>query len=135
MPFVRVGTENSAEIDIHYRDQGAGRPIVLIHTYTLVVHGTADRILPFESDRRPASRRADDRRPHVGRDRRRTAQHWLDAPGRGQRTARTASGLLKGAGDAEIWTTLASSWIRSRSQTVRPARIAATPADSANAGS
>jgi acetyl esterase/lipase len=44
-------------------------------------------------------------------------------------------GLAHGAGDAEIWTMLASSWIRARSQTVRPARIAATPADSANAGS
>jgi acetyl esterase/lipase len=48
-------------------------------------------------------------------------------------------GLAQGAGDAEIWTTLAASWIverlRSRSQAVRPARIAATPADSASAGS
>jgi acetyl esterase/lipase len=48
-------------------------------------------------------------------------------------------GLAHGAGDTELWTTLAASWIaerlRSRSQTARPARIAATPADSANAGS
>ena len=48
-------------------------------------------------------------------------------------------GLAHGAGDAETWTTLAASWIaerlRSRSQAVRTARIAATPADSASAGS
>jgi non-heme chloroperoxidase len=35
MPFVTVGTENSAEIRIHYNDHGAGRPIVLIHGYPL----------------------------------------------------------------------------------------------------
>jgi hypothetical protein len=29
MPFVRVGTENSAEIHIHYNDHRTGRPIVL----------------------------------------------------------------------------------------------------------
>jgi pimeloyl-ACP methyl ester carboxylesterase len=31
MPFVKVATENSANIDIHYNDHGAGKPIVLIH--------------------------------------------------------------------------------------------------------
>ena len=35
MPFVKVGTENSAEIEIHYEDHGAGKPIVLIHGYPL----------------------------------------------------------------------------------------------------
>jgi non-heme chloroperoxidase len=35
MPFVTVGTENSADIQIHYNDHGAGRPIVLIHGYPL----------------------------------------------------------------------------------------------------
>jgi non-heme chloroperoxidase len=35
MPFVNVGTENSAEIQIHYNDHGAGKPIVLIHGYPL----------------------------------------------------------------------------------------------------
>jgi non-heme chloroperoxidase len=35
MPFVKVGTENSADIEIHYRDHGSGRPIVLIHGYPL----------------------------------------------------------------------------------------------------
>jgi non-heme chloroperoxidase len=35
MPFVKVGTENSADIAIHYNDHGAGKPIVLIHGYPL----------------------------------------------------------------------------------------------------
>jgi non-heme chloroperoxidase len=35
MPFVKVGTENSADIEIHYNDHGAGKPIVLIHGYPL----------------------------------------------------------------------------------------------------
>jgi non-heme chloroperoxidase len=35
MPLVSVGTENSADIAIHYRDHGAGRPIMLIHGYPL----------------------------------------------------------------------------------------------------
>ena len=35
MPRVNVGTENSAPIEIHYRDHGSGQPIVLIHGYPL----------------------------------------------------------------------------------------------------
>jgi non-heme chloroperoxidase len=35
VPFVKVGRENSADIAIHYRDHGAGRPIVLVHGYPL----------------------------------------------------------------------------------------------------
>jgi non-heme chloroperoxidase len=35
MPRIQVGTENSAAIEIHYRDHGSGRPIVLIHGYPL----------------------------------------------------------------------------------------------------
>jgi non-heme chloroperoxidase len=35
MPFVKVGTENSTDIHIHYNDHGAGKPIVLIHGYPL----------------------------------------------------------------------------------------------------
>src|SRR6516165_7014755 len=35
MPFVKVGTENSAGIEIHYNDHGSGKPIVLIHGYPL----------------------------------------------------------------------------------------------------
>lgn len=35
MSRVKVGTENSENIEIHYRDHGSGRPIVLIHGYPL----------------------------------------------------------------------------------------------------
>ncbi|MGI9003683.1 MAG: alpha/beta fold hydrolase [Pseudonocardia sp.] len=35
MPFVTVGTENSATVQIHYTDHGSGRPVVLIHGYPL----------------------------------------------------------------------------------------------------
>jgi non-heme chloroperoxidase len=35
MPYVTVGTENSAPIKIHYEDHGSGQPILLIHGYPL----------------------------------------------------------------------------------------------------
>jgi pimeloyl-ACP methyl ester carboxylesterase len=35
MPFVTVGSENGAGIDIYYEDHGAGQPVVLIHGYPL----------------------------------------------------------------------------------------------------
>jgi non-heme chloroperoxidase len=35
MPYVAVGTENDAPIEIHYEDHGSGDPIVLIHGYPL----------------------------------------------------------------------------------------------------
>jgi non-heme chloroperoxidase len=35
MPYVTVGKENSADIDIHYYDHGSGKPVVLIHGYPL----------------------------------------------------------------------------------------------------
>ena len=35
MPFVTVGTENGAPIEIHYEDHGSGRPVLLIHGYPL----------------------------------------------------------------------------------------------------
>jgi non-heme chloroperoxidase len=35
MPYVTVGIENDAAIDIHYEDHGSGLPIVLIHGYPL----------------------------------------------------------------------------------------------------
>lgn len=38
MPFVTVGTENSAPIEIYYEDHGQGRPVVLIHGYPLDGH-------------------------------------------------------------------------------------------------
>jgi non-heme chloroperoxidase len=35
MPQLKVGTENSADIEIHYEDHGSGRAVVLIHGYPL----------------------------------------------------------------------------------------------------
>ena len=35
MPSVKVGTENSGSIDLHYEDYGAGKPVVLIHGWPL----------------------------------------------------------------------------------------------------
>jgi pimeloyl-ACP methyl ester carboxylesterase len=35
MPYVTVGQENSAGIEIYYEDHGAGQPVVLIHGYPL----------------------------------------------------------------------------------------------------
>jgi len=39
MPTVTVGQENSAGIEIHYEDHGAGQPVVLIHGYPLSGRG------------------------------------------------------------------------------------------------
>ena len=33
MPFITVGTENSAPIDLYYEDHGSGKPVVLIHGF------------------------------------------------------------------------------------------------------
>ncbi len=35
MPFVTVGTENSADIELYYEDHGQGQPVVLIHGFPL----------------------------------------------------------------------------------------------------
>jgi non-heme chloroperoxidase len=35
MPQLKVGTENSTDIEIHYEDHGSGSPVVLIHGYPL----------------------------------------------------------------------------------------------------
>ncbi|WP_404434732.1 alpha/beta hydrolase [Microbacterium lacus] len=35
MAYVTVGTENSADIDLYYTDQGTGQPVVLIHGFPL----------------------------------------------------------------------------------------------------
>jgi non-heme chloroperoxidase len=35
MPQLTVGTENSADIEIHYEDHGQGQPVVLVHGYPL----------------------------------------------------------------------------------------------------
>jgi non-heme chloroperoxidase len=38
MPYVTVGHENSAPIDLYYEDHGSGQPVVLIHVYPLDGH-------------------------------------------------------------------------------------------------
>ena len=35
MPYITVGQENTADIELCYTDQGSGRPVVLIHGYPL----------------------------------------------------------------------------------------------------
>jgi non-heme chloroperoxidase len=35
MPYVTVGTENGADIDVYYEDHGSGQPVLLIHGYPL----------------------------------------------------------------------------------------------------
>ena len=35
MPYVKVGKENSGNIDLYYEDHGTGKPVVLIHGYPL----------------------------------------------------------------------------------------------------
>jgi non-heme chloroperoxidase len=35
MPYVSVGKENSADIELYYEDHGSGQPVVLIHGYPL----------------------------------------------------------------------------------------------------
>ena len=35
MPYVTVGQENSAPIELYYEDHGSGSPVVLIHGFPL----------------------------------------------------------------------------------------------------
>ena len=35
MPYIRVGNENSGNIELYYEDHGSGKPVVLIHGYPL----------------------------------------------------------------------------------------------------
>jgi non-heme chloroperoxidase len=35
MPYITVGKENSADIELYYEDHGSGQPVVLIHGYPL----------------------------------------------------------------------------------------------------
>jgi non-heme chloroperoxidase len=35
MPYVKVGKENSADIELYYEDHGSGDPVILIHGYPL----------------------------------------------------------------------------------------------------
>jgi non-heme chloroperoxidase len=44
VPKVTVGRENSADIEIHYEDHGAGQPVVLIHSYLLQTPDNPDGV-------------------------------------------------------------------------------------------
>lgn len=35
MPYIKVGKENSGDIELYYEDHGSGQPVVLIHGYPL----------------------------------------------------------------------------------------------------
>src|ERR1700691_1034248 len=52
MPFVKVGTENSADIEIYYEDHGAGLPVVLIHGYPLSGRAWDKQVPVLLEDRR-----------------------------------------------------------------------------------
>jgi non-heme chloroperoxidase len=36
MPYVTVGQENSATIELYYENHGSGQPVVLIHGYPAI---------------------------------------------------------------------------------------------------
>ncbi|GAA1628069.1 bromoperoxidase [Nonomuraea maheshkhaliensis] len=38
MGHIKVGTENSTDVELYYEDQGSGQPVVLIHGYPLSGH-------------------------------------------------------------------------------------------------
>lgn len=58
MPFVTVGKENSADIELYYEDHGSGKPLVLIHGYPLsgaswerqlpVLLGAGHRVITYD---------------------------------------------------------------------------------------
>src|SRR6266851_3163659 len=58
MPYVNVGRENSASIDLYYEDHGSGKPVVLIHGYPLsgaswekqvpVLLGAGHRVITYD---------------------------------------------------------------------------------------
>jgi pimeloyl-ACP methyl ester carboxylesterase len=45
MPYITVGQENSANIDLYYEDLGTGQPIVLIHGFPLNGHSWEKQVL------------------------------------------------------------------------------------------
>ncbi|MEV7403185.1 alpha/beta hydrolase [Streptomyces sp. NPDC091267] len=73
MPYITVGRENSADIELYYEDHGAGRPVVLIHGFPLsgaswekqlpVLLGAGYRVITY--DRRGFGRSS---RPTTGYD-------------------------------------------------------------------
>lgn len=35
MPYIRIGHENSGDVELYYEDHGSGKPVILIHGYPL----------------------------------------------------------------------------------------------------
>jgi len=64
MPKLLVSRDDRTDVEISYEDQGAGRPVVLVHGWplsgrsweaqvpTLVLHGDSDAVVPFEASGR-----------------------------------------------------------------------------------
>jgi pimeloyl-ACP methyl ester carboxylesterase len=46
MPRLTVGTENGHPVELHYTDQGTGRPVVLIHGWPLSGRSWEAQIAP-----------------------------------------------------------------------------------------
>ena len=71
MPYVSVGTENSAAIELYYEDHGSGQPVVLIHGYpldgsswekqTAVLLDAGKRVITYDRRGFGKSAQADDR--------------------------------------------------------------------------
>ena len=49
MPYVTVGTENGANIDIYYKDWGKGQPLVFSHGWPLSADDWDPQMLFFLS--------------------------------------------------------------------------------------
>ena len=57
MPYVTVGNENSAPIEIYYEDHGSGQPVVLIHSYPLDGHSWEKQVpVLLDAGKPPGSR-------------------------------------------------------------------------------